>query len=63
VLKLRRSSAAYANRLRPGDRILRLNGVTIETTAQLDEVLSASGREWALSIQRDDRVLNLVIRG
>ncbi|MEQ9641814.1 MAG: DegQ family serine endoprotease [Alphaproteobacteria bacterium] len=63
VTRLRRGSVAYRNRLRPGDRVLKVNGEAIATVGQLVDVVEAGGDGWSMSIQRGDQVLNLVIRG
>lgn len=63
VTRLRRGSVAFRNRLRPGDRVLKVNGEAIKTVSQLIDVIDAGGERWSMSIQRGDQVLNLVIRG
>lgn len=43
--------------LRPGDIILRLNGRTVETTRQLEEMVSARQPSWQFAVNRGGKVL------
>lgn len=65
IKQIRRRSIAYANGLRRGDLILKVNGADIQSTEQLDTVLKSvpDGDEtWSLSIDRRGRTYNVPVR-
>jgi serine protease Do len=49
--------------LRPGDVVLSVNGTDVTLTAELRPLLAAAASAWRIRIRRDDKVLNIVIRG
>ena len=57
-----RSPAARAG-FKPGDIVLSINGIDIDSTATLDQVTSAGARLWKLRIERGGRVSQLVFNG
>jgi S1-C subfamily serine protease len=56
-------SPAARTGLRPGDVILDVNGVPIETTRQLVAATSERARLWNMTIERDGRILRSRISG
>jgi S1-C subfamily serine protease len=48
--------------LRPGDIIRAVNGVNIETTSQLDNVLKAGARGWRITIIRNGQQITAQFR-
>ncbi|MGB6318786.1 MAG: PDZ domain-containing protein, partial [Litorimonas sp.] len=64
VVKVQRRSAAYFNRLRPGDILVGVNGAGVGMTAEAEGVLSRdAGREtWDIEIDRQGRIALLPIR-
>jgi serine protease Do len=63
ITKIRRGSVAQANRLRPGDRLLQVNGAPVAAVADLMRRLEAATADWQIVLQRGEQTLNLVIRG
>ena len=63
ILNISDGSTAQRVGLRPGDIILEVNGVKIESTADLDRVARQDAREWRLTISRGGQRRNVVLRG
>ncbi|KZB56075.1 DegQ family serine endoprotease [Thalassospira xiamenensis] len=59
VLAVKRDSLARRARIQPGDYIVEVNGVPIDTVARLKEVVKAGerAREWSIAVKRDGKVL------
>lgn len=53
--------AAQRTGLREGDIILEVNGVAIDSTRRLEELLDAGSARWRLAVQRGRQVLTTVI--
>ena len=49
--------------VRPGDRILSINGYRIERVADIADALDAAGRSWRIAIGRDGKTLRLAVDG
>lgn len=49
--------------VRPGDRILSINGYRIESVEDVAPALDAAGRSWRISIDRGGRTLRLAVDG
>ncbi len=49
--------------MRPGDRLLSINGTRIERVADVAEALNAAGRSWRISVDRGGRTLRLAVDG
>ena len=49
--------------VRPGDRILSINGYQIERVEDVAPALDAAGRSWRISIDRGGRTLRLAVNG
>jgi len=64
VLKVERGSAAYSNRLRPGDFIVGVGQDDVDSARQLDSLLLSSGNneEWDISVDRNGRIGVLPVR-
>ncbi len=63
VLDVAWRSPARRLKLRPGDRILRVNGTEVTDTKQLAGLVRVRRREWQLSVKRGRKVFNLVVQG
>ncbi len=61
TLKVESGYAAQIG-LKPGDVIMRIDGVEIDTTATLAEVLSQPAEQWEVVILRDGRERSVVVR-
>ena len=48
---------AARNGLKPGDIILEVNGVKIDTTHRLQDVIKTGGRQWRFQVKRGDQVM------
>ena len=59
ILAVARDSLARRTRLKAGDYIVEVNGVTIDSVAHFKEVIRAgeSRREWRIAVKRDGKVL------
>jgi S1-C subfamily serine protease len=49
--------------LRPGDVVLSVNGTDVKLVAELRRLVASSASAWRIRIRREDKVLNIVIRG
>jgi len=49
--------------VRPGDRLLSINGTRIERVADIAPALDAAGRSWRIAIDRGGRPLRLAVDG
>lgn len=49
--------------LKTGDVLLSINGKKIDSVARLVRLMKDAGMEWSISIGRDGRVINVVVRG
>lgn len=63
VMRIKRGSPADRIGLRPGDILLRLNGVDIPSVAALKDLLRKEYSAWRIEISRAGRVLQLIIKG
>ncbi len=63
VLQVPYGTAARSIGLRPGDIMLKINGVAIKSTGQLARVLKYPQRSWRFSIQRGGKILRTIIGG
>jgi serine protease Do len=63
VLALRGNASANRFGLRRGDRLLRINGMPVESVGDLKRSLGRGERRWEVSLDRDGETVNLVIRG
>jgi len=63
VVNIADGSTAQRVGLRPGDVVLEVNGVKIESTADLDRIAKQDAREWRLTISRGGQKRNVVLRG
>lgn len=61
VIEVRRGAAARLG-LRPGDVVVAIAGVTIETTGQLEDVLDRRRAEWEVVIERAGKTLRVVVQ-
>ena len=55
--------SAQRLKLRPGDRIVAINGVEVDDVTALTAALAAQRREWDIAINRGGRVTNIRLRG
>ncbi|MEM7730698.1 MAG: PDZ domain-containing protein [Pseudomonadota bacterium] len=64
IIRVQRRTAAYYNRLRPGDILLSVNGRAVSTTAEAESALDADqgGENWDIEIDRQGRIALLPIR-
>jgi serine protease Do len=62
VVKIARRSPADQLRLKPGDRLLEVNGAAVDTVARLKQLLQRGGGDWRIVIQRGEQTFNLVVR-
>ena len=63
IVDIARNSPAARAGFKPGDIVLNVNGVDIDSTSTLDDVASSGAHVWRLSVERDGRVLQQVFRG
>jgi len=64
VLDIDRGSPAQRyGLLRPGDIIVRINEIVVESTEQLTGLTKNAGRSWLVSLKRGGRVLNVRLGG
>ena len=63
VLEVRRRSPAARLGLRAGDLIHAVEGAAVDSVADLEDRLAARRSSWRLTIQRDGRLVETVIRG
>ena len=63
IINISDNSTAARVGLRPGDIVLEVNGVKIESTADLERVARQEAREWKVTISRGGQKRNVVIRG
>jgi Do/DeqQ family serine protease len=63
VTAIRRGSPAHQVNLQPGDIVREVNGTRITSTEVLEEVTGSPQRAWQLSIERDGRRIETVLRG
>jgi Do/DeqQ family serine protease len=61
VLQLRRGATANRLGFRPGDRVLAINGDTVDTVSTLKTVLLRRAMRWRISLERKGKTLNWVI--
>lgn len=55
VLDVRRGSPAAANRLRPGDILREINGISIERVKDVKPIIVESRRRWVFVVERQGR--------
>jgi Do/DeqQ family serine protease len=63
IINISDGSTAQRVGLRPGDIILEVNGVKIESTADLERIARQEAREWRLTISRGGQRRSVVLRG
>lgn len=63
IINISDGSTAQRVGLRPGDIILEVNGVKIESTADLERIARQETREWRLTISRGGQRRSVVLRG
>ncbi len=63
VTDVARRSPARRLKLRPGDRVMRVNGEEVSSTGQLARLVKARKREWHLRVKRGEKVFNVVVEG
>jgi Do/DeqQ family serine protease len=63
VININDGSTAQRVGLRAGDIILEVNGVKIESTADLERAARQETREWKVTVSRGGQRRNVVIRG
>ena len=63
VSAVEEGSPAARTGLRPGDRIVEVNDVPIESTRQLVATTASRAAQWLMTIERDGRILRSRIRG
>ncbi|NDR58559.1 trypsin-like peptidase domain-containing protein [Aliiruegeria sabulilitoris] len=63
VIILRAGGASARLGLRPGDVVVNLNGVDIETAAQLEAQVTQGARGWEMVVERRGKLLRLRVRG
>jgi len=62
VLKIARGSPAEQLRLRPGDRLVQINGAGVDTVGQLKQAVRQQGGEWRIVVQRGEQTFNVAVR-
>ena len=62
ITELVQGSPAARVRLRPGDIVLRVNGVDTPTVERLRQELRKAGPTWLLTFRRGEQVVNLELR-
>ena len=63
VLAVNRRSPARRIGLRPGDTIIRLNGISIDTIKSLQRVIARGGDQWTIAVRRDGEIITARIDG
>ncbi|MBS4082648.1 MAG: PDZ domain-containing protein, partial [Rhizobiales bacterium] len=63
VVNISEGSTAQRVGLRLGDVILEVNGIRIETTADLERAAAQASREWRITYVRGGQKRSTVIRG
>ncbi|MBZ0216475.1 MAG: PDZ domain-containing protein, partial [Fimbriimonadaceae bacterium] len=63
VLSIEPGSWAHQVRFKPGDIIRIVNNVDINSVDDLESVTEGSSREWALAVERDGRLIKVLLRG
>jgi len=63
VLRVQNRSIAARVGIRPGDLVLRVNNTDIKNVSLLKQVTASPKRNWRLSLQRGERVVQLSVRG
>ena len=61
ITEVQAGSAASRLGVKPGDVVLKINGVEIKTVEDLKDTIAHQSTSWRLSIRRGDRVLNVVV--
>ncbi len=61
ILDLNRRSFAARMGFRPGDRLVSINSVNINSVSSLQNLLTKNSARWSISIKRGGKVLKLVI--
>jgi serine protease Do len=62
VTEIATGSPASRIGLHPGDRVLNVNGTDVKLAADLKRLVAAEDSTWHISIRREDKVFNVVIR-
>jgi Do/DeqQ family serine protease len=63
VTQVSRQGIVSMTPLQPGDFILQVNGQKVESTRQLEALLNAAGRRWAITVQRGAQTVTLQYSG
>ncbi|MCF8479027.1 MAG: DegQ family serine endoprotease [Rhodospirillum sp.] len=63
VLRIRQGAIAVRAGLRPGDRVLEVNGAAIKSVSALREVVNQEQRRWIILLDRNGRTLRLALGG
>jgi S1-C subfamily serine protease len=63
VVALKVGAGPARRYFRPGDIILEVNGVEIDSVATLNAVLAQDGGFWRIAVNRGGRVLKLAVGG
>jgi Do/DeqQ family serine protease len=63
IINIADGSSAQRVGLRPGDIVLEVNGLKIESTGDLERATRREAREWRLVISRGGQRRNVVLRG
>ena len=63
ITKLAAGSFAVQAGFQPGDRVLRINGKSVDSVAALEEMVEQKPKEWIIAVRRGDQTLESKFRG
>lgn len=62
VIVIKTSASRLGSAIRTGDIIREVNGASVESTRQLEQLLAASTRAWKIVYERDGNLMTLTVR-
>jgi serine protease Do len=61
VLQVRRGSTAHRMQFRAGDRLLEVNGDSVESVAEIKQIMTRRANRWRITIGRNGQELTVVV--